>query len=98
MSDSDVQEIVKWRQRIDELDAVLLRILSERAQCAIEIGKIKRRLGLPIYDPKREEDIIREMLRVNLGPLDVQGVRRLFERIIDESRRIERVTAGQVGS
>ncbi len=98
MSDSDVQEIVKWRQRIDELDEILLRILSERAQCAIEIGRIKRRLGLPIYDPKREEDIVKEMLRLNLGPLDAQSVRRLYERIIDESRRIERVTAGQGSS
>ncbi|HYK92359.1 MAG TPA: chorismate mutase [Acidobacteriota bacterium] len=93
MSDSDDQDIAEWRRKIDALDVKLIHILSKRAHCAIEIGKIKRRQGLPIYDPKREEEIVRVMLKLNRGPLDAQGVRRLFERIIDESRRIERVTA-----
>jgi len=48
---------------------------------------------MPIYDPKREEQIIRTVVEANPGPLDASGMRRLFERIIDESRRIERVTA-----
>ncbi len=97
MSDSGEADIARLRRRIDELDLGLIRILSERALCAIEIGKIKRRMGLPIYDPKREEEIVRMMLKLNQGPLDAQGIRRLFERIIDESRRIERVTAENKG-
>ena len=86
-------EIGDWRNRIDELDLSLVRLLNERAHCAIEIGKIKRKLNMRIYDPRREEEIIQTVLRQNPGPLDGQGIRRLFERIIDESRRIERVTA-----
>ncbi len=93
MPESADPGISAWRKRIDELDSQLIRILNERAQCAIEIGKIKRRKRMAIYDPKREEDIVRQMQVHNPGPLDDQGVRRLFERIIDESRRIERVTA-----
>ncbi len=93
MSDSGQKDIAKWRRKIDALDLELLRILGDRARCAIEIGKIKRRLDLPIYDPRREEQIVRDMLRLNQGPLDAQGVRRLYERIIDESRRIERISA-----
>ncbi len=93
MPDPEISEITRWRIRIDELDSELIRILNERAHCAIEIGKIKRKRNMHIYDPKREEDIIRLMQNQNQGPLDAQGVRRLFERIIDESRRIERVTA-----
>ncbi len=89
-SDEDISE---WRRRIDELDLDLVRILNERAQCAIEIGKIKRRRNMAIYDPKREESVIDLVTRANTGPLDDEGMRRLFERIIDESRRIERVTA-----
>jgi chorismate mutase len=85
--------IAPWRDRIDELDARLIGILNERARCAIEIGKIKRDRGLPIYDPEREEGIVRMMIEMNAGPLDATGIRRVFERIIDESRRIERVTA-----
>ena len=86
-------EIGDWRNKIDELDLALVRLLNERAHCAIEIGKIKRKLNLRIYDPRREEEIIQTVLSQNQGPLDGPGIRRLFERIIDESRRIERVTA-----
>jgi chorismate mutase len=86
-------EISDWRTRIDELDLDLVRMLNERARCAIEIGRIKRKRKMPIYDPAREEEIIRMVVEHNRGPLDSEGIRRLFERIIDESRRIERVTA-----
>jgi chorismate mutase len=93
MADSKLLDIGKWREEIDRLDLQLVCLLNRRAQCAIEIGKIKRAQKLPIYDPKREEDVIRMTLDKNPGPLDDEGVRRLFERIIDESRRIERTTA-----
>ncbi len=88
-------DISDWRNRIDELDLELMRMLNKRARCAIEIGKIKRKRNMPIYDPKREEQIIRMALEHNSGPLDRDGIRRVFERIIDESRRIERVTANK---
>ena len=93
MADPKASDIDRWRQEIDKLDLELVRLLNKRAQYAIEIGKIKRAQKLPIYDPKREESIIRMMLQENPGPLDGPGVRRLFERIIDESRSIERTTA-----
>ena len=94
MAKSEKQpEINDWRSRIDELDLDLVRMLNERARCAIEIGRIKRKRKMAIYDPRREEEIIRMVVEHNPGPLDSEGIRRLFERIIDESRRIERVTA-----
>ncbi len=93
MAKPDVTEFDEWRSRIDALDLQLITLLNRRATCAIEIGRIKRRLGLAIYDPGREEEIFAAMLKANGGPLDPTGVRRLFERIIDESRRIERLTA-----
>ena len=82
--------IDKWRARIDEIDCRLVELLNERARCAIEIGKIKRELHLSIYDPERERDVIRNAQRENHGPLDDDGLRRLFERVIDECRRIEK--------
>jgi chorismate mutase len=92
MPDAEKRTIGDWRRRIDELDADLIRLLNERARCAVAIGKIKRSLGLAVYDPRREDEVIKLMLDLNAGPLDAQGVRRLFERIMDESRRIERLT------
>ena len=93
MHDLSDDEIADWRKRIDELDRELVRILNERARCAIAIGKVKRARNLDIYDPQREESVIDLAARANQGPFDAEGMKRLFERIIDESRRIERIAA-----
>ena len=79
------------RQEIDRLDSELLRIFNQRADFALEIGKIKKGLGLPVYDPSREKNIFQRMKEENPGPLDNQAIVRLFERVIDESRRLERI-------
>ncbi len=87
------EDISDWRRRIDELDLELVRLLNERVQCAIEIGKIKRSRQIAVYDRQREESVLELATRSNCGPLDEGGIRRLFENIIDESRRIERIAA-----
>jgi chorismate mutase len=79
------------RDRIDRLDGELLRIFNERASLALEIGEIKKGLDLPVYDPAREKRIFARMTAQNEGPLDDQAIVRLFERVIDESRRLERI-------
>lgn len=84
-----------WRIRIDEIDVQLVRLFNERAVCAIEIGHIKRRLGLEVYSPEREAQVVENVTQANAGPLDLDGMRRLFERIIDESRRIERIESAR---
>lgn len=85
-------DIDEWRIEIDRIDEQLIELLNKRSVCAIEIGRIKRQVGLPIYSPSREKEVIEHVTSRNGGPLDTDAVRRLFERIIDESRRIERVT------
>ncbi|ACH38889.1 chorismate mutase [Citrifermentans bemidjiense Bem] len=83
------------RQEIDRLDSELLRIFNERASLALKIGEIKKGLDLPVYDPAREKRIFTRMSAENSGPLDDQAIVRLFERVVDESRRLERInTAG----
>jgi chorismate mutase-like protein len=88
-------DIADWRKRIDEIDEKLTELLSERSHCVIEIGKIKRQCGLPIYDPEREKDIVARVTRNNRGPMENEALIRLFERILDESRRVERLMAGE---
>lgn len=84
------------RQEIDRLDSELLRIFNRRAELALRIGEIKKGLGLQIYDPTREKKIFQRMKEENPGPLDDQAIVRLFERVIDESRRLERImTSGE---
>lgn len=79
------------RAEIDRLDSELLRIFNERASLALRIGEIKKGLDLPVYDPAREKRIFQRMASENNGPLDDQAIVRLFERVIDESRRLERI-------
>ncbi len=79
-----------WRDRIDEIDRVLLHLLNERSRCANAIGHVKKKLGMPVYAPRREEEVIRNVLHANRGPLPDEAVRRLFERVIDETRSLER--------
>jgi len=79
------------RQDIDRVDEVLVRLLNERARCACEIGKLKKELGLEIYQPDREKQVIEHVRNVACeGPLGPEAIARLFERIIDEARSLER--------
>lgn len=87
------REIEAWRRRIDQIDSQLMGLLNSRSACAVEIGKLKHAAGLPIYSPEREKRILERVMRENPGPLDPTAVRRVFERIIDEGRRLERVAA-----
>lgn len=83
--------IEDWRRKIDEIDQKLIELLNERARCALEIGREKRLTGLPIYQPEREQEILENVERTNQGPLEDKAIRRLFERILDEARSLERM-------
>ena len=79
------------RDEINRLDDELLKIFNQRASLALKIGEIKKERGLPVYDPDREKRIFQRMKSLNAGPLEDEAIVRLFERVIDESRRLERI-------
>ncbi len=85
MKDFDV-----WRKRIDAIDQELVRLLNERSKCAVEIGHVKKKHNMPAWSPERETEILRNVVKANHGPLDDAAIRRVFERIIDEARSLER--------
>ncbi len=94
MNRSDAElELTRLREAIDRVDEVLVKLLNQRAKYAIEIGEIKGVLALPIYAPEREKQVLLHVEQASEGPLEESAVRRLFERIIDESRRVERQSA-----
>jgi len=84
-------DINRLREEIDRLDEELLRIFNARADLALKIGEIKKEKSLPVYDPQREKRIFDRMKANNPGPLEDDAIIRLFERVIDESRRLERL-------
>ncbi len=81
--------IADWRKKIDELDRKLVELLSERAQAAHEIGKLKRDVGMPIYEPDREQRVFSNVREVNPGPLPDRDLIRIYERIMDIMRQIQ---------
>ncbi len=85
-----MEQLAECRRKIDLLDLKLLALLNERTQIVEEIGRIKRDLSLPIYEPRREEEVFRNVLGSNSGPLSAEAVKRVFERIIDEMRNIQK--------
>ncbi|HEY8551553.1 MAG TPA: chorismate mutase [Vicinamibacterales bacterium] len=86
-------QIAALRDEIDRIDTDLVRLLNRRAAQALEIGRLKGLLQMEIYQPAREEAVLRHVRSVNPGPLDGDAIARLFERIIDEARRLERTMA-----
>jgi chorismate mutase len=79
------------RRDIDRVDEVLVRLLNERARCACEVGRLKKELGVDVYQPEREKAVLQHVRDVAVeGPLGPDAIGRLFERIIDEARRLER--------
>ena len=89
-----MDELAECRRKIDVLDMRLLELLNERTRIVEEIGRIKQHLSLPIYEPRREEDVFRNVTAHNPGPLSSEAVKRVFERIIDEMRTIQREKMG----
>lgn len=83
--------IDRARDAIDAIDAELVSLLNARAARAAEIGRAKHILGQAIYQPDREDVVFKRVLDANCGPLDDEAIRRLFERILDEARRLERM-------
>ena len=83
-------DIEDWRKKIDELDCKLVALLSERARAAIAIGKLKRDTSLPIYEPDRERVVFDNVQNANPGPLPGRDLVRIYERIIDVMRALQR--------
>jgi chorismate mutase-like protein len=83
-------DIADWRRKIDEIDRKMVELLSQRAQAAHEIGKLKRDARMPIYEPDRERTVFENARKANHGPLPDRDLQRIYERIMDVMRQIQR--------
>ena len=83
-------DISDWRNKIDELDQKLVDLLNQRARAAIGIGRQKRNTDLPIYEPKREREVIAHVQKINAGPLGGRDLEQIYERIMDVMRTIQK--------
>ena len=85
-----MEKLAECRRQIDAVDRKILTLLNERTRIVEEIGSIKQKLSLPIYEPKREDEVFHNVTSQNPGPLSADALKRIFERIIDEMRSIQR--------
>jgi chorismate mutase-like protein len=84
-------KLEEFRVLIDDVDRRIVALLNERTRVVENIGRVKRQTQMPIYEPKREDQVFANVSATNRGPLTEEAVRRIFERIIDEMRIIQRV-------
>jgi chorismate mutase len=85
-TDARIEEL---RERVDEVDRELIRVLNERARIVQEIVTIKAEAGKPLFDPKREEEILRRAVESNEGPIYDTSMREIFELIVHRIRDLE---------
>jgi chorismate mutase-like protein len=78
------------RKQIDRLDERLLRLLNTRAGLAARVGELKKRKGLPLFDPRRERQILRRLIRANGGPLPAASIEAIFREVLRQARRLAR--------
>jgi chorismate mutase-like protein len=91
---SSEKSIGDWRDGIDAIDKDIVRLLGERGRCVLEIGRIKGQRNVAVFDPLREQQVFRNALSHNTGPLDDAAVHRIFQCIVEEFRRIEESHGG----
>lgn len=83
-------DISGWRDKIDDLDRKLAVLLNERAAAVVEIGRLKREAGMPIYEPNRERQVLDNVHRSSKGPLVEGDLVKIYERLLDVMRNIQK--------
>ena len=87
-------KLADCRKQIDALDVKIVDLLNQRTTIVHEIGRIKREYSLPVYEPRREDQVFENVTSHNPGPLTADALKRIFERIIDEMRTIQQKKLG----
>jgi chorismate mutase len=89
-SDLPAARLKTYREEIDGLDRRLVALLNERTAIVEKIGQAKKEAGMEVYEPKREDAVYANIASGNKGPLSNEALQRIFERIIDEMRRVQK--------
>ena len=83
-------DIYALRLAIDEIDDKIMDLINRRLLLARQIGAAKKQGGIQITDHKREKEIIDRLMKKNNGPLDGDGLHRIFTAIMAEGRSVQK--------
>jgi chorismate mutase / prephenate dehydratase len=91
VSAKTLAQMKSLRTTIDKLDLQILRLVNERADAAGDIGKLKNENSAEVFSPVREEEVLKNVLEANKGPLDEITIRAIFREIISGSRALQKI-------
>lgn len=77
------------RDSIDEIDSQLIRLLNERADLVHEVGEVKKKEGLPIYSPEREDALLKSLMLKNKGRLPEKSIQAIYREIMSAALALE---------
>ena len=86
---SGEKEISKLRKEIDQIDKDLLQLVNQRAKCAVQIGLIKKKEGMPVFVPEREKQVIEQLVGMNEGPLADDTIEELYQWLFIQMKNLE---------
>lgn len=89
-----IEKLNDLRKQIDKVDEELKKNLAIRVELIEAVAEIKRILGSSTFDAKREEEIFNRISK-NLDGNKLHYIENVFERIIDESRSLQRKILGR---
>jgi len=90
MEEDFKKKLKEYREDIDKIDRGLVELLNKRAEIVSNIKKLKNIHGMPLYDAKREEDLINNIVKYNNGPLYNDNIIRIFESILRNVQILEK--------
>ena len=90
-----IAKLAECRRTIDDIDARIVALLNERTRAVEVIGQIKQEFEMPVYEPRREDEVYRNVAESNHGPLPPDAVKRIFERVVDEMRTLQKMRMQQ---
>jgi chorismate mutase len=82
-------QLAALRQKIDAIDIQLVRLMNERTSLAQDIGRLKKRLGLPVLIPEHEKDVLQNVTGHNQGPFTNEALVHIYDCLIQETRKAE---------
>src|SRR5688572_30104939 len=91
LSAKTLSQIKSLRTSIDKLDLQILKLVNERASAAGEIGRIKNESSAEVFNPVREEEVLKNVLEANKGPLDEITIRAIYREIVSGSRALQKI-------
>jgi len=90
MEDDFKEKLKNYREEINQFDRAMVDLLNKRAEKVLLIKRMKQKHDIPLYDAKREEDLINNIVNYNKGPLYNDNIVQIFESILRNTQILEK--------